>query len=63
MTKSLMDNEAKRWSYMTDEAMERRLYTITNIDKLQCFIYHAESNCHFRLMDLAKEKLEFLLEM
>lgn len=61
MTKSLMDNEAKRWSCMTDEAMEKRLYKITNLEKLACFIHHAELNCHFRLMDLAKEKMEFLV--
>lgn len=62
MTKALLNNEEKRWSYMSDEAMERRLYSITNIRKLTCFIFCAEKYKNTKLLQLAQEKFNFLTE-
>ena len=56
----LISNEAHRWSYMTLEQMEKRLYKITNLDKLRIFIRFANANGRRKLAKLAKEKLEFL---
>lgn len=60
MTKSLMANEEKRWSYMTHEAMKRRLFKITNVEKLKCFIHCAGKYRNRELKKLAVEKLNFM---
>lgn len=62
MTKALMEKEEYRWSYMSHEAMERRLYTMTNIKKLTCFIFCADKYHNPELKHLALEKLEFLTD-
>lgn len=60
MTKSLMANEEKRWSYMTHDAMKRRLFKITNLRKLECFIHCANKYGNRELWALAVEKLDFM---
>ena len=55
----LEKNEAKRWSYMSLEAMERRLEKITNPAKLETFIKFANLNGKRKLAKEAKTKLAF----
>jgi hypothetical protein len=56
----LEKNEANRWSYMTLDAMERRLEKITNPAKLKTFIKFANANGRRKLAKEAKTKLEFM---
>jgi len=55
----LEKNEANRWSYMTLDAMERRLEKITNPAKLKTFIKFANANGKRKLAKEAKTKLAF----
>lgn len=53
-------NEAHRWSYMKHDAMKRRLFKITNLEKLKLFIVFADKNDDIELKELAEEKLAFM---
>lgn len=57
---AIMKNEENRWSYMNQGQMESRLWKITKTEKLECFITCARKYGNYRLLRLAKEKLEFL---
>ena len=51
-----MEHERMRWDYMGEIAMERRLYKMTTLDKLDCFIILANEKNKHRLRDLAIER-------
>ena len=57
--KAIEAKEEFRWSYMTNEQLERRLDRITNPAKLVAFISCAKRYRAFKLVKLAEDKLEF----
>ena len=56
---ALEKNEANRWSYMTSEALGRRLEKITNPEKLRLFIKFAKLYGEKSLWSEARRKLRF----
>lgn len=60
MASALRKSEEHRWSYMTHGQMETRLFKITNLAKLECFITCARKYGNYTLLRLAQEKLEFM---
>lgn len=56
---ALEKNEANRWSYMTIEALARRLEKITNPSKLRLFIKFAKLYGEKELWRESRKKLRF----
>jgi len=56
---ALEKNERKRWSYMSQEQLSRRLARITNPDKMRLFILMADEYGESKLLAECRKKLRF----